>query len=117
MVADFLEITSSDLPRKRVVDQEAAVRSLTGALTGSTTEQNAAAKAAENQAAKIKDTIEQLQFEAQQITKTAREQRIAIALRNAGAAAATAPSTCLTCVAEVEPVHHLLVEPPLTHCA
>ena len=90
VVADFLEITSSDLPRKRVVDQEAAVRSLTGALTGSTTEQNAAAKAAENQAAKIKDTIEQLQFEAQQITKTAREQRIAIALRNAGAAAATA---------------------------
>lgn len=90
VVADFLEITSSDLPRKRVVDQEAAVRSLTGALTGSTTEQNAAAKAAENQAAKIKDTIEQLQFEAQQITRTARDQRIAIALRNAGAAAATA---------------------------
>jgi hypothetical protein len=90
VVADFLEITSSDLPRKRIVDQEAAVRSLTGALTGSTTETNAAAKAAENQAAKIKDTIEQLQFEAQQITKTAREQRIAIALRNAGATAATA---------------------------
>ena len=90
VVADFLEITSSDLPRKRLVDQEAAVRSLAGALTGSTTEQNAAAKAAENQAQKIKDTIEQLQFEAQQITKTAREQRIAIALRNAGAAAATA---------------------------
>lgn len=89
-VTDFLEITSSDLPRKRVVDQEAAVRSLSGALAGSTTEQNAAAKAAENQASKIKGTIEQLQFEAQQITKTAREQRIAVALRNAGATAATA---------------------------
>jgi hypothetical protein len=81
---DIEEIDIATLPRRRV-----AVEQVTSALKGQTEASKAAAAAAEAQQKRIVGAVDQLRFEVSQLDRNERAQRIAVALRNAGADAAS----------------------------
>jgi hypothetical protein len=81
---DIEEIDIATLPRRRV-----AVEQVTSALKGQTEASKAAAAAAEAQQKRIAGAVDQLRFEVSQLDRNERAQRIAVALRNAGADAAS----------------------------
>lgn len=70
--------------RRRVVSEE-----VTAALRTNTAVTNAATTAAEAQQKRVAGAVEQLRFEVTQLGRNERAQRIAIALRNSGAEAAS----------------------------
>jgi hypothetical protein len=81
---DIEEIDIATLPRRRV-----AVEQVTSALKSQTEASKAAAAAAEAQQKRIAGAVDQLRFEVSQLDRNERAQRIAVALRNAGADAAS----------------------------
>lgn len=70
--------------RRRVVSEQ-----VTAALTSNTAATNAATTAAEAQQKRVAGAVDQLRFEVTQLGRNERAQRIAIALRNSGADAAS----------------------------
>jgi hypothetical protein len=90
-IDDYLSIDVAAIEStKRTTDQSAAVRAHTAALSLETAEQKSAAAAAAAANKKIAESVSQLQFELVQLTRNEKAQRIAVALRNAGADAASA---------------------------
>lgn len=81
---DLQEIDIATLPRKRV-----AIEAVNASLRTNTAVTNAATTAAEAQQKRVAGAVDQLRFEVTQLGRNERAQRIAIALRNAGADAAS----------------------------
>lgn len=81
---DLQEIDIATLPRKRV-----AIEAVSASLRTNTAATNAATAAAEAQQKRIAGAVDQLRFEVTQLGRNERAQRIAIALRNSGADAAS----------------------------
>lgn len=81
---DLQEIEIATLPRKRV-----AIEAVSASLRTNTAATNAAATAAEAQQKRVAGAVDQLRFEVTQLGRNERAQRIAIALRNSGADAAS----------------------------
>lgn len=81
---DLQEIEIATLPRKRV-----AIEAVSASLRTNTAATNAATTAAEAQQKRVAGAVDQLRFEVTQLGRNERAQRIAIALRNSGADAAS----------------------------
>ncbi len=81
---DLQEIEIATLPRKRV-----AIEAVSASLRTNTAATNAATTAAEAQQKRVAGAVDQLRFEVTQLGRNERAQRIAIALRSAGADAAS----------------------------
>jgi hypothetical protein len=81
---DLQEIDIATLPRKRV-----AIEAVSASLRTNTAATNAATTAAEAQQKRVAGAVDQLRFEVTQLGRNERAQRIAIALRNSGAEAAS----------------------------
>lgn len=81
---DLQEIDIATLPRRRV-----AIEAVSASLRTNTAATSAATTAAEAQQKRVAGAVDQLRFEVTQLGRNERAQRIAIALRNAGADAAS----------------------------